>query len=256
MEMLLVVTIIVLLIGMLLPALGKGRAMARRVTCEANLHALGDTVIQYSTEWRGKIFPYDNATGLYYNTFWMTLLGKYHGNFNELRLCPETVMDQAGQALAYAPGWGTVKVGWGQPWITGGWGFLGTNYGSYAWNSWMHSGRTAHSTGTSVNVADDRRHWKNFRAIRTPKDTPMLTDGSWVDTWFQNNPSGGVSNPPANLFAENSASGRVCITRHDRGVIHSMADGSARWTKLEDLWQLTWNTESRAMNPPWALPAQ
>lgn len=254
--MLLVVAIISLLVSMLLPALGSAKKMARRVQCQASLNSLGRTVFQYSTDWYQKLFPYDNATGLHYDTFWMTLLEEYHEDFDEIRLCPETIMDQAGQSKAYSTGWGTVEVGWGQPWITSGWGFLGTNYGSYTWNSWMHSGRTAHKQGVSVNSGDDVKHWKNLRSIRTRRDTPMLSDGTWVDTWFQNNPSGAVSNPPADLFSENSASGRVCVTRHDRGVIHVMADGSARWTQLEDLWQLTWNAESQPMAPPFALPGQ
>lgn len=254
-EMLLVVSIIVTLISILLPAMSNAKGSARRAKCQVSLRGLGQSVFQYTTDWAGKLFPYDNATGLKYESFWMTLLEAYHKDFDEMRLCPETVMDPAGQSKAYAIGWGTVEVGWGQPW-TNGWGFLGKNYGSYAWNSWMHSGRTAHRQGVSVNLADDRKHWKNLRQVRSAKDTPLLSDGTWVDTWFQNNPNGSISNPPTNLFSTNTASGRVCITRHDRGVIHAMADGSTRWTQLEDLWQLTWNAESQPMDPPYALPDQ
>ncbi len=255
-EMLLVVSLITILIALLLPALGNAKGISRRVQCQSNLNNLGQSVYQYSTDWYHKIFPYDNATGLHYDTFWMTLLEEYHNDFDEMRLCPETIMDQAGQSLAYAPGWGTVEVGWGQPWVTNGWGFLGTNYGSYVWNSWMHSGRTAHKQGVSVNLQDDQKHWKNLKAVKIPSTTPMLTDGTWVDTWFQNNPNGAISSPPANLFSVNSAAGRVCVSRHDRGVIHVMADGSTKWTQLEDLWQLTWNTESQPMAPPFDLPEQ
>ena len=129
------------------------------------------------------------------------------------------------------------------PWVAGGWGFLGRNYGSYGWNAWMHSGRTAFIKGQSSDGADDKRHWKSVRQCRTPKTTPFFSDMSWVDTWFHNKSGGPVSNPPANLFAENSGSGRVCINRHNRGVCHGYVDGSAGWTTLEDLWKLTWNRD-------------
>lgn len=254
-EMLLVVALISLLISLLLPSLSKARQQARIAVCMVNARSLSGAAIAYSASHRGKMFPYDNDGGLYYNTFWMTLIDKFTGEMNEIRMCPETVINQAAQAGAYAPGWGTVKAAWGQPWIASGWGFLGENYGSYGWNAWMHSGRTAHINGTSVNAADDLRHWKSIKHCRTPSSTPFFSDMNWVDTWFHNRP-GLVSNPPANLFAENSGAGRVCMDRHNRGIVHGYVDGSSGWTKLEHLWKLTWNSESVPMNPPYALPAQ
>ncbi len=253
-EMMLVVSIIALLISLVLPSLGKARSEARAVVCQSNLRQLSAAAITYSVNWRGKMFPYDNNGGLFYATFWMTLIDQYTGDMDELRMCPETVIDQAAQALAYSPGWGTAKAAWGMPW-TGGWGFLGRNYGSYGWNAWMHSGRTSFVAG-SGDVTDDRRHWKSIKLVKTPKITPFFSDMNWVDTWFHNKPGGPISNPPANLFNENSGAGRVCMDRHLRSVCHGYVDGSAGRTKLEDLWRLTWNSESAPMSPPWELPLQ
>jgi prepilin-type N-terminal cleavage/methylation domain-containing protein len=254
-EMLLVVSIISLLIAILLPSLNRARSNARTMACQANMRQLSHAAITYSVSNRGKMFPYDNYGGLYYETFWMTLIDAYTGDMDQLRMCPETFITAAGQNGPTGPGWGTVKCGWGMPW-TGGWGFLGKNYGSYGWNAWMHSGRTDFIKGAQGDVADDRRHWKNVKQCVTAGKTPFFSDMIWVDTWFHNKIGGPVSNPPADLFAENSGSGRVCIDRHSRGVVHGYVDGSAGWTKLEDLWRLTWNSESTPMDPPWALPAK
>lgn len=251
-EMLLVVAILSLLIAIILPSMTRARANTRTVVCTSNQRQLSMAAIAYSNNWRGKLFPYDNNGGLYYNTFWMTLIEAYTGDMDQLRLCPETVMNEALQTSPQGAGWGSVKVAWGRPSVD--WGFVGRNYGSYGWNAWMHSGRTAFLAGVTTDAADHARHWKSIKLTRTPQITPFFSDMHWVDTWFHNRP-GLVSNPPANLVHENSGSGRVCIDRHSRGVVHGYVDGSAGWTKLEDLWKLTWNSESVPMNIPWALPA-
>lgn len=261
-EMMLVVIVIVMLIALLMPALQRTRSVARTMACQVNQRTLAQATLNYSTDWNGKLFPYDNVNSLKYATFWMTLIDAYTGDIDQFRMCPETVITPEAQTGAYAAGWGTVRGAWGMPWVAGGWGFLGSNYGSYGWNSWMHSNRTdyvkrkAEGTITPGELADAARYWKSVKLCKTPNKTPFFSDMHWVDSWFQNKQGGTVSPPPANLFAENSAAGRVCINRHSRGVCHGYVDGSAGWTALEDLWQLTWNSESTPMDPPWALPGQ
>ena len=252
--MLLVVAVIVILIGMLLPLMSKSKTATRLVICTVNQRNLGQGAIAYSVNSQGKLFPYDNAAGLKYETFWMTLIDVYIGDMDQMRMCPETVLSQALQNSPQGVGWGTAKAAWGHPWSPGG--FIGANYGSYGWNSWMHSGRTDIANSATPNSAEQRKYWKNVRACRTPMMTPFFSDMHWVDTWFQNNPNGAFDVPPDNLLHRNTASGRVCINRHDRSIGHGFVDGSGGTTSLEGLWGLTWNTESQPMNPPWAIPPQ
>jgi prepilin-type N-terminal cleavage/methylation domain-containing protein/prepilin-type processing-associated H-X9-DG protein len=61
-ELLVVVAIIALLMAILLPSLGRARDLARAAACGANLHAVGQGMAGYVTEWDGR-FPASN----YYN---------------------------------------------------------------------------------------------------------------------------------------------------------------------------------------------
>jgi len=56
-ELLVVVAIIALLLGILLPALGKARELARITACTSNVRQLTVALVQYSVEWKGRFPP-------------------------------------------------------------------------------------------------------------------------------------------------------------------------------------------------------
>jgi prepilin-type N-terminal cleavage/methylation domain-containing protein len=56
-ELLVVVAIIALLIGILLPSLGKARAVAKRTKCQANLHSIGQGIRCYMDDYHGYYPP-------------------------------------------------------------------------------------------------------------------------------------------------------------------------------------------------------
>jgi prepilin-type N-terminal cleavage/methylation domain-containing protein len=57
-ELLVVISIIALLMGILLPALNRARAVAQRVTCMSTLKSFGQANMAYATTYNGKYVPF------------------------------------------------------------------------------------------------------------------------------------------------------------------------------------------------------
>ena len=97
-ELLVVIAIIAILAAMLLPALNRARAAAKRTSCLANLKSLGLAWSLYESEWDGW-YPYANLAGLNdtpqncLDYVWMTLLTPYIQN-EDVLYCPSQVSRQ------------------------------------------------------------------------------------------------------------------------------------------------------------------
>ena len=79
-----VIGIIAVLIGILQPALGRARAQANVVACQANLRELGNSIQMYAVVNKGHDPPgyYQNQPGVNTHTRWVDLLqGGNDGDF-------------------------------------------------------------------------------------------------------------------------------------------------------------------------------
>ena len=103
-ELLVVISLITLLISMTLPSLGKSKRVARTAVCLTSQHQMAIGTDAYTVDNKGFYPPYDNVNNLRYESFWMTVYDKYHGD-DRIRDCPETIEDPRV--------WGTAHLRWG-----------------------------------------------------------------------------------------------------------------------------------------------
>ncbi|MCC5828364.1 MAG: prepilin-type N-terminal cleavage/methylation domain-containing protein [Phycisphaeraceae bacterium] len=152
-ELLVVISIIALLIGLLLPAIGAARDLAKRVICASNLRQQGIAVTGYATDHDGWLPPYEIRNGVmgrdqlsrpHFAYWWMRgpavdnprwlNLGHVHPgqylNDGRVMYCPS--FQQTGfQYVDYRP--------WATPAQPPGFGAIGIRT-SYYFNPWITSG--------------------------------------------------------------------------------------------------------------------
>src|SRR5260221_10775025 len=82
-ELLVVITIIGILVGLLLPAIGAAREAARRSTCSSNMKQLGLAILNFVHVKHGQ-FPTDSrGPGT-----WVNSIAKYMESQGRIRICP------------------------------------------------------------------------------------------------------------------------------------------------------------------------
>ncbi len=109
-ELLVVIAIIALLIGILLPAIGRARDTARDIICQTNVRSIGQALILYANDWNGRYPPNVNE-GLDENgnpgTYWYESprIGNYLPNFggNEATDPNSPISETAGGAVFVCP---------------------------------------------------------------------------------------------------------------------------------------------------------
>jgi prepilin-type processing-associated H-X9-DG protein len=85
---------------------------------------------------------------------------------------------------------------------------------------------------------------KALAAIQYPSETYVIGDSIWIDSWP--NPATESYPPPApwnpqtgnSANINSSAFGRIVLNRHLDGVNVCFADGHAKWSTMQGLYQL------------------
>lgn len=87
-ELLVVIAIVALLIGILLPALGRARESARSLQCLANMRSMGQSVSLYQNDWDGHFPLSSHSTGSLLDS-WLDVLEEGYALDPAVKRCPE-----------------------------------------------------------------------------------------------------------------------------------------------------------------------
>jgi len=236
-ELLVVIAIIALLLGILLPALGRVREQTKRVVCSSQLRQQTLALVYYTENHDGKVM----GVGGPGKPYWFHLIAPYLGDklyekdpqaayegMMQVIICPSVRERADGQSLQR----GTATRSWAF-W----WGGHGKSYaeGSYTINSWLQP--TGYYQVDTSNP-EHGRYFQNFSDARP--DVPMFGDGMWVDAWPRSSDP-----PPSNSFngdnGDQASMHRYCIARHRRAINLSYVDTHIAVVELEQLWQQYWH---------------
>lgn len=264
-ELLVVIGIISLLAAMLLPALAAAKRKGQQAVCESNLKQMALANSMYLNDF-GHGIP-DNAPSGSTGSWFINFID-YYGKATNLMRCPTTSEpppngnhnNQAGSATTpwcktdYASGITAPDWPDGPPY-----------FGSYVINGWLDSDG---ATGQGDGKADQQYYYLKENSIRNASQTPVFSDGIWVDMWPRENdsayhdlhgvlsPTGG--NPQEGAYNQQHSIARTCVSRHScnahlhytwtvaaerpRGAINvALVDGHVELTKIPDLWKYYWH---------------
>lgn len=226
-ELLVVIAIIAMLLAILMPALGKVKAIAKDVIGRTNIKSMQLAMLLYNEDYHGEL-PRYNMNGL-----WINSIAGYIDDMDKVRHCPATTINRA----AMADKWGTTYV-WGsskKSWI---WN-VGTEEpeaGSYGFSSWFYT----YDREDQYPVANKDKYFRKMGKIRSPGMTPIFADSLWVDV--------GVSDTDTcpdglKLSGSPNSGGRMSmhlLDRHGSHINIGFADGHQEKVELGALWSLKW----------------
>ncbi len=225
-ELLVVISVIVLLMAILLPALQRVRKQARTVVCQANLKQWGSLLALYVEDNKG-LFPRTFAP-----THWF--LGRSLLSVDKPRLDGVEIKGILCCPAAIRPsvdGWsGSTFEAWERT-------YRDLSFrGSYGFNKWLLRGPFDESNPSP---------WEGIYvfSLRGRGNIPTLLDSTNPD----GNPLDRFSPPDWEGFG--SGWGAFCINRHNGYVNGLFLDWSVRKIGLKELWTLKWNTEFDTAGP-------
>jgi prepilin-type N-terminal cleavage/methylation domain-containing protein/prepilin-type processing-associated H-X9-DG protein len=279
-ELLVVIGIVAVLIGMLLPVLGKVQRQARSVQCLSNLRQIGMGYMQYCNEQKGRNIAYfnqANPTSMDFN--WTGAIKPYLPTVAYLTpktaqlvsknvlFCPEAQELSGVDLTGYGQDWGAVNKPWNGQYATGNgsrWWERDTGTSVPATTAWWAS-----SYGINYYLYTNQKgpqgpnggvlHWSNLSDVRPGNMTPMIFDSAWNDVAPYETDMVPLDLKDSKVvngvtYPNSSQSNRMTINRHNMAINIVFCDGSASSVLLNDLPSLTWHMGWKPYK--WTLPKQ
>jgi prepilin-type processing-associated H-X9-DG protein len=255
-ELLIVVGLIAMLIALLMPAMGKARAAANATACLSNLRQVGTTWTMYVAENRGRLPEYifsslgaPNTAADTWKAYWLGIADSL-GVRGDALLCP-AAREPIG--FSYDFYFGDVANAWNGRFYPS----VGTvvrmsaatyRTSSYGYNHYLVAGGPNTPSGGGGFGVDGRA--THLTSVRPLGNVPVLMDSISPDFLPVNGSPQSPAPPPPNLRGTDVPLSspfdvnhwRFLIARHGRGINVFLADGSAQWVRLDDMYMLTWKT--------------
>lgn len=237
-ELLVVIAIIAVLMGILMPVLGKVKKQARAAACLSHLKQWGILWSMYADGADGK-FPdgqipaHQRIGGGMPRGQWVTALKRGWEKHPEMLLCPS-----AKTHGAIAGNEGSFDKS-----------YLMSNYlgvvgdeniqeeSSYGMNCW------AYSTKSDLQGRKNDWHWKTQYRVKQASDVPLFLDSMWR--------GGGPYWEDTRCIAPPTVNGQwngaryemmhFAMDRHSGGVNSLFMDNSVRKIRVKELWGLKWH---------------
>ncbi|UCD53344.1 MAG: prepilin-type N-terminal cleavage/methylation domain-containing protein [Phycisphaerales bacterium] len=221
-EQLVVISIVVLLLAILLPALHRARAQARAVACQSNLRQAGIYFALYTEQNDYRFFP-DLPIGLGYPA-WYEPMKAYFIDGPEVLLCPSA--NRYRRSSEVHPDWGGGS--------RSAWEYSGV-LASYGTNHWIGSVTEEHRPGQAADQS-----WET-PLIRKAATVPVL-----LECMFGGGSPTRHDGPPIEddwhaACGRGCNTSHFCLNRHSETINSLFMDWSVRKVGLKELWTLKWH---------------
>jgi len=242
-ELMVIMAVIAILAAMLLPALGQAKRKARSVHCLSNLKQWGVNWMVYADDNEGS-FSAGNTVG-WARGEWVKALAEHYGRKPEILLCPmatdrrgpglgETlVAADSASAVLYGGPRSCYELPMDDP-VSGPGRRLLSSYGI---NNWVYN---PPPDVTHIQGRPTRWNWRTFN-VPTPSDIPLFADAMWRG----GGPRHGDAPPSFNgqWAGVDAEFHHFAMARHRNGINLVFFDGSARYSRVRDLWTMPWHRE-------------
>ena len=244
-ELAVVIGLITVLTSLLLPAIAKVRSAANKAACLANLRQMGNAWSVYTAENRGHLMDYvwltPKTPDVAWNGYWPGIMEHYDVRDRTL-LCPSASDEPS---YSKTRGYGTAKLAWTGKYATNGTA-IRLNAKTYRDSSYGLNRYLTANGGFEPNSSQ-------LTTTKNLADIPVFLDAAYVDVRPLNGTSDAPVSSPPNLTGSAITPGtpehwNFLLARHGRGINVFMADGSARWVLLDDLYSLQWTANWTPMH--------